>query len=183
MCVLKRGTQKAIKQANMKYEKNNLGEFVCIYCGITKRRQNTMRYHQLNHENELNHNCTICSKSFLQKQTLDMHMKSKHSENDAKIEKFACPFDNCTFSSLSKGNATIHCHRIHCQEEIKEIVEPNIEEKTIRCNACEKTFPSSCGFYYHVGACLKKMAESDVKTDLAKKLERIASIRKESTPE
>ena len=176
-------TIKSTKSDLMKYEKNANGEFVCIYCGIVKRRQNTMRYHQLTHENELNHSCAICSKSFLQKQTLDMHMKSKHSEHCEEPAKYSCPFDNCAFTSLTKGNGIIHCYRIHCQDEIKEILEHNIEEKTIHCKCCEKTFASSCGFYYHVGTCLKQVVKTEEKQGLAAKLQMIASIQKETPSE
>ena len=186
MYFLKKSTQKSEKglkkSANiskelMKYEKNADGEFVCIYCGVTKRRQNTMRYHQLTHENELNHSCTICSKSFLQKQTLDMHMKSKHSEHCEEPAKYSCPFDNCAFTSLTKGNGIIHCLRIHCQEEIMEV---NHETKSLGCKGCEKTFASSCGFYYHVSHCLKQIAtKTEEKQGLMAKLHMIASIQKE----
>jgi len=186
-CLLEKSTQKSAntKSANttselMKYEKNANGEFVCIYCGVTKRRQNTMRYHQLTHENELNHSCTICSKSFLQKQTLDMHMKSKHSEHCEEPSKYSCPFDNCAFTSLTKGNAIIHCLRIHCQEEIKEIMEVNHETKTLNCKCCEKTFASSCGFYYHVLRCLKQVVKTEEKQG---KLLMIESIQKETPSE
>ena len=188
MYFLKKSTQKSEKglkkSANiskelMKYEKNADGEFVCIYCGVTKRRQNTMRYHQLTHENELNHSCTICSKSFLQKQTLDMHMKSKHSEHCEEPAKYSCPFDNCAFTSLTKGNGIIHCLRIHCQEEIKEILEVNHETKSLGCKGCEKTFASSCGFYYHVSHCLKQIAtKTEEKQGLMAKLHMIASIQR-----
>lgn len=184
MYFVKKSTQKSTyntKSELMKYEKNANGEFVCIYCGVTKRRQNTMRYHQLTHENELNHSCTICSKSFLQKQTLDMHMKSKHSEHCDNAAKYSCPFDNCAFTSLTKGNGIIHCLRIHCQDEIKEIMEVNNETKTIHCKCCEKSFASSCGFYYHVGTCLKQVAtKTEEKQGLMTKLHMIASIQKET---
>lgn len=170
-------------QSQMQYQKNENGEFVCIYCGVTKRRQNTMRYHQLTHENVLNHSCTVCSKSFLQKQTLELHMKSKHSDLCAKVEKFECPFESCAFSSLSRGNTIIHAYRRHCKEEIKDIMEQH-EDKTITCKACDKSFPSSCGFYYHVGSCLKAITElnkePNKKEDLEEKLRMIALIQKSS---
>ena len=180
---LEKSAQKTIDKTSkelMKYEKNADGEFVCIYCGVVKRRQNTMRYHQLTHENELNHSCTICSKSFLQKQTLDMHMKSKHSEHCEEPAKYSCPFDNCAFTSLTKGNGIVHCLRIHCQEEIKEIMEVTHETKSLGCKGCEKTFASSCGFYYHVSHCLKQIAtKTEEKQGLMAKLHMIASIQKE----
>jgi hypothetical protein len=146
----KKGTLMTIK-----YTKNENGDFVCPDCGVIKKRQNSMHYHMKKHMEELNHVCKVCKKGFLQKQTLDLHMKSKHSELIKDSEKkFTCPFDGCEFAALTKGNCIIHCLRVHCQEEIKEIMETNQETKTISCTSCEKTFSSSCGFYYHAKGCL-----------------------------
>ena len=74
----------------------------------------------------------------------------------------------------------IHCQRLHCQEEIKEIMELHQDTKTISCKTCEKTFTSSCGFYYHVGVCLKVMANNnnDDEQTLSTKLQTIASIQR-----
>ena len=137
------------------YKKNDDGHYVCTVCAEVKVNQNTMHYHMKKHMEELNHVCKVCKKGFLQKQTLDLHMKSKHSELIKDSEKkFTCPFDGCEFAALTKGNCIIHCLRVHCQEEIKEIMETNQETKTISCTSCEKTFSSSCGFYYHAKGCL-----------------------------
>ena len=107
----------------IKYTKNENGDFVCPDCGVIKKRQNSMHYHMKKHMEELNHVCKVCNKGFLQKQTLDLHMKSKHSELIKDSEKkFTCPFDGCEFAALTKGNCIIHCLRVHCQEEIKEII-------------------------------------------------------------
>lgn len=138
------------------YTKNADGNFVCPHCNAVKNRQNSMHYHMKKHMEELNHTCKICKKGFLQKQTLDLHMRAKHSDKAKEEEKkFKCPFDDCEFAALTKGNCLIHCLRVHCQEEIKPIMDVHNDTKTIGCKTCEKDFPSSCGFYYHVKQCME----------------------------
>ena len=136
------------------YFKNDQGQFVCPHCNITMARQNSMHYHMKKHMDELNHVCKTCKKGFLQKQTLDLHMRSKHPENVAEdVKRFACPFDGCNFNSLTKGNCVIHCLRIHFQDEMKECMKVN-NDKQIICQTCDQTFQSSCSFYYHCKKCM-----------------------------
>ncbi len=140
------------------YTKNENGEFVCPDCGVVKKNQNTMHYHMKKHEEDLSHICKVCKKGFLQKQTLDLHIRSKHPEtikNPSNNEKkFKCPFDNCEFAALTKGNCIIHCLRVHFQDEINNIMAKDEETKTIYCSECEKEFSSSCAFYYHCKGCM-----------------------------
>ncbi len=148
----------------LKYIRNENGDFVCPECGIIKKRQNSMHYHMKKHLDELNHVCDICKKAFLQKQTLDLHIRSKHPqiiEHEPK-NKFKCTFDNCEFTALTKGNCIVHCFRTHFQDEIKEIININNETKIISCNECNNEFHSSSSFYYHVKNCIK-LDKSDSK--------------------
>ena len=62
------------------YHKNSDGDFVCPHCGVIKKRQNSMHYHMKKHMDDLQHVCKLCKKGFLQKQTLDLHIRSKHPE-------------------------------------------------------------------------------------------------------
>lgn len=143
----------------IRYIKNDDGNFVCPHCGVIKTRQNSMHYHIKKHMEDLNHICKTCNKAFLQKQTLDLHIRSKHpellksnEENDEK--KFQCPFENCNFTALTKGNCVIHSLRAHFQDEIKNIMIVKNDTKTITCNQCDKEFYSSSAFYYHCKACI-----------------------------
>jgi len=150
----------------LKYIKNEQGNFVCPDCGVTKKNQNTMHYHMKKHEEQLTHVCKACKKGFLQKQTLDLHMRSKHpelvkNETNSEDKKFKCPFDNCTFSALTKGNCVIHCLRVHFQDEIKNMMIVNNETKTIECNECGTEFNSSCAFYYHCKGCMNIDKKND----------------------
>jgi hypothetical protein len=142
------------------YQRDEQGLFVCPHCDYKKSNQSTMHYHLKKHEEQLSHICKLCKKGFLQKQTLDLHIRSKHPEllktPDAK--KYSCCFDNCTFSSLTKGNMVIHCIRIHFQEEMKDIMKTK-ENNELECEACRKEFYSSSSFYYHAFQCLSEKNE------------------------
>ena len=147
----------------LKYVKDEEGNFVCPHpgCGIKKKNQNTMHYHMKKHEEQLDYTCKTCKKQFLQKQTLDLHIRSKHPElaNDNDEKKFKCPFDNCDFKALTKGNCVIHCLRVHFQDEINDIMIKDEETKMIYCNECQKEFSSSTAFYYHCKNCFDQHAK------------------------
>jgi hypothetical protein len=140
----------------LKYVKNTEGHFVCPTCGITKRRQNSMHYHMKKHLEEVNHICQYCNKTFLQKQTLDLHQRSKHADqlaNDTH-RAFSCPFQGCEFQSHTKGNCVIHCLRVHFQEEILPYLHYHPENRSYSCRHCREAFQSTSAFYYHIKNCI-----------------------------
>jgi transcription elongation factor Elf1 len=142
----------------LEYIKNNDGHFVCPYCGEIKERQNTMHYHMKKHEGQMPFNCKTCKKGFLQKQTLELHIQAKHpdviiKENKQKKE-YCCPFTDCEFKSLSKGNRRIHTIRVHFKKELSEFIEHN--STCYKCLICSDEFISSTHFYYHLGECAYK---------------------------
>ena len=145
----------------LKYVRNDEGLFVCLDCGKISPKQSTMSMHVRKHEMENTHDCKICNRSFLQKQTLDLHIKSRHPELSTNNTKYACPFPDCTFSALTKGNCRIHCLRVHFQEEIAKIMEKHSDTKTFECLECDKEFSNSCGFYYHCVDCLNLDKQDD----------------------
>ena len=134
----------------MKYTKNEDGEFVCPHCQITTKNQNTMHYHMKKHLNDMKHECKHCDKTFLQKQSLVVHMRFKHSES---ADAFECPFE-CDFKSPVKGNCVIHIIRVHFQEELRAITEVRADTKTILCTSCNEEFKSNSAFIYHCKRCL-----------------------------
>lgn len=142
----------------IKYIKNDKGDFVCPHCNVVKKNQNTMFYHIKKHGEQLKHICKSCKKQFLQKQTLELHIRSKHpdliNEETINNKKFKCPYDNCEFSSLTKGNCLIHFIRVHCQDEVNSIMIKNNDTKTIECSKCHNEFNNSCSFYYHCKSCI-----------------------------
>lgn len=144
------------KNMPLVYQKNEKGLFVCPHCDYTKSNQSSMHYHMKKHEEQMSHICKLCKKGFLQKQTLELHMRSRHPDHFTQTpndNKFKCPFDNCNFTSLTKGNCIIHCLRIHYQEEMKEMMNVDPDTKIIECNDCGEEFHSSCSFYYHTKKC------------------------------
>jgi len=147
----------------IKYTKNVDGEFVCPHCDITTKNQNTMHYHMKKHMNDMKHECKHCDKSFLQKQSLLVHMRFKHADELKEANAFQCPFD-CEFTSPVKGNCVIHIIRVHFQEELKQIMFPQADTKTVLCGGCHEEFKSNSAFIYHCKRCL------DVSEDTEKNL-------------
>jgi hypothetical protein len=143
---------------NMKYIKNEEGLFVCPTCGVTKKNQNTMHYHMKKHMDELPHVCKTCKKSFLQKQTLDLHIASRHPEVAQESENVV-QYNGCSFTSFSKGNCKTHMLRIHFAEEIHNIMSKG-ENGCITCTNCYNDFKSHGSFYYHCIGCLS-LSEED----------------------
>jgi hypothetical protein len=147
--------------AATKYIRNEDGHFVCPTCGVVKEKQNTMYYHMKRHADELPHTCKVCKKSFLQKQTLDLHMKSKHSTAAAATHEFMCPFDGCEFGAHTKGNCRTHFFRTHFMDEVAELLMHDKDAGTIECMGCDRTFNSLGLFYYHCGDCLGGLPADD----------------------
>ena len=144
----------------MKYTKNADGDFVCPDCKITMKNQNSMHYHMKKHLKELKHECKHCNKSFLQKQSLLVHMRFKHADELKEEPAFECPFE-CDFKSPVKGNCIIHIIRVHFQDELKEMMHPQADTKTIFCSGCNEEFKSNSSFIYHAKKCLDLSEESE----------------------
>lgn len=142
---------------SLTYHRNERGQFVCPTCGIIKDRQNSMHYHMRKHQEDQAHSCPYCAKSFLQKQTLDLHLRTKHVEQQAEeavVPVFSCPFQDCTFRSHTKGNCVIHCLRVHFQEEITPHLQQVQERRVYSCLHCQHEFQSTTAFYYHIKNCI-----------------------------
>lgn len=151
----------------IKYTKNADGHFVCPHCpDVVMKNQNSMHYHMKNHMNDLKHECKHCDKTFLQKQSLVVHIRFKHPETLKEEKSFECPFE-CDFKCPVKGNCIIHIIRVHFQDELKEIMVPQEETKTILCTQCEEEFKSNSAFIYHSKKCL----------DLSKDTEKNIALR------
>ena len=153
------------KNMTFTYIKNEDGNFVCPDCGAIKKNQSTMHYHIKKHEEQLTYVCKDCKQGFLQKQTLDLHIRSKHPGKEI-IKKFNCTHDNCTFSALTKGNCIIHYLRVHYQDEIDNIMVK--DGNSIMCSECDTEFNSLCAFYYHCKDCIEFI--KDTKYDSFEKL-------------
>ncbi len=151
-----RTMQRNHRPSGLTYVKNAAGEFICPTCGITKTRQNSMHYHMKTHQETTEYPCTYCTKSFLQKQTLDLHQRSKHPQqlSHDTSKPFSCPFDGCAYTSHTKGNCVIHCLRIHAQPLVRPLLQYHPETRQYSCRQCHESFPSPSAFYYHVKSCI-----------------------------
>ena len=129
------------------YIKNEDGHFVCPQCGVVKQKQNTMNMHYHTHDETPSHTCKACKKGFLQKQALDLHIQSRHPEllkDDDSTKKFQCPFDDCNFSAITKGNCIIHCLRVHFVNKINKIMIKDEDTKTFCCDPVRGTVMVCC---------------------------------------
>ena len=140
-----------IKKERIQYKKNDIGLFICPTCNITKENQSTMHYHIKTHKNESQHICKYCNKSFLHKNMLDVHMKSRHSQMEEK--SFPCVYENCKAQCNTKAQYMVHFMRIHAKEECQLHQKKNQTLKTSLCTHCDRLFESDSAFYYHSFTC------------------------------
>jgi hypothetical protein len=139
-------------QPKKDYIRNEEGLYVCPHCPKTTKRQNTMFYHLEKHSGETKHNCTVCSKGFIQKSGLQQHMAQAHPEvedssNPYLTKEWSCPC--CTHVCRMKANMLIHIARKHGQKWV-----PTYVDTTTCCSGCPKMFASPSAYYYHAMQCL-----------------------------
>lgn len=160
---------------NVTYIRTTDGQFLCPHpgCGAIKRRQNTMRYHILRHNNAFTHFCTEtgCGAGFTQKSGLDQHMAQKHRNESA----FTCHF--CDASFKVKVNLQIHIGRKHG----KGWIQPLDESKT--CAGCKKSYKdkSETGYFYHAVDCFRSAASPEIAAGL-KVLDEVPKALNEGQP-
>jgi hypothetical protein len=103
---------------------------------------------------------------FLQKKSLELHIQAKHTTTPptgrpktlgealkqraavAASYQYTCPFPDCNFKALSKGNCRIHIFRIHYSSQSQSYMDDN------SCKLCNITFNSPTHYYYHIGPCM-----------------------------
>jgi hypothetical protein len=142
------------KSTRLTYHRNADGDFVCPECNIVKRNQSTMHYHMKKHLEEKDFKCKDCQKAFLNKQGLEAHLAARHPATSTARWDFECPFEDCPFSSTTKGNVRTHCMRKHFSKESSDILERDTETNTAVCTACAESFSSLPAFYYHAIRCI-----------------------------
>jgi hypothetical protein len=139
-------------QTKKDYIRDEEGNYLCPHCPKKTVRQNTMFYHLEKHSGETKHNCTICSKGFIQKSGLQQHMAQTHPEvedptNPYLKQEWSCPC--CEHKCRMKANMLIHIARKHAQKWI-----PYYTNTTTTCSGCTKAFASPSAYYYHSMQCL-----------------------------
>ena len=114
-----------------------------------------MHYHMKKHLEEKDFKCGDCQKAFLNKQGLETHIAARHpASGTTRKTGFECPFEDCPFSSTTKGNVRTHCMRKHFSKESNDILERDTETNTAICTACAESFSSLPAFYYHAIRCI-----------------------------
>lgn len=141
------------------YKRDAEGHYICEKCGYRtpSTHQSTMHYHMKKHTKDFPYECLICKCGFAQKQTLLNHMKARHPEQlKEKENMFKCPFKDCAFQSITKGNCLIHVARRHFSHAVENHLETTTVgiKKTHHCICCTKDFKSPSAFYYHILKCL-----------------------------
>jgi transcription elongation factor Elf1 len=139
----------------VKDEEGRILYFLCPVCGIAKNKQNTMYYHVKKHLEEKDFKCGSCDKAFLNKQGLETHMAARHPATSTAKRDYECPFEDCTFSSTTKGNVRTHCMRKHFSEECSALLERDSDTGSVSCDACKDRFKSLPAFFYHAIRCIK----------------------------
>ena len=128
---------------NLTYKREADGLYVCQYCDVKYKNQNTMHYHLKKHAGMYPHKCRHCDKEFLQKKQLDLHLEAKHPQTLEPKPAYECPC--CEFSTRQKGNLYVHFMRIHCKDLC--------ESGPGSCKKCESTFANTTSYYYHAFTC------------------------------
>ncbi len=144
----------AVTMVKRVYQRNDNGELMCPHCPFTAAKANasTMHYHVRKHEEKFTHTCQHCEfKTFFQNK-LDYHMAAKHPDvkQETQIHALKCPFPNCTFQSLTKGNCLIHFMRKHCKQEVEQLL-----GQGGTCRNCGQEFQSNTAFQYHASSCIR----------------------------
>jgi hypothetical protein len=169
-----------MESTKMTYIRNEQGHYVCPECDVVKVKQNTMHYHMTKCrlknkpvEERPTHTCEFCVASlpFLTAEALSLHLarmagRSGHPEMDH-IKDVECPFEDCDFHDINKGNVRMHCMRKHMAKEVKDLLER--DDNQISCTNCKVVFKSLGSFYYHSIGCIT-LPETDERHQLLAQL-------------
>jgi predicted RNA-binding Zn-ribbon protein involved in translation (DUF1610 family) len=148
-----------------KYIKNDNGLFVCEQCGKTTIHRSTMFYHYQKHQNNKEFECEFCDFTALTQQILDLHRDSRHrvqiQEQDLR-PIIHCPFNECQFKDIRKGNVITHFMRSHLQQEVNQILNKEKGEKgnEYHCKTCDDKKKNLGSFLYHSVSCIS-LPETD----------------------
>lgn len=148
------------------YNKNKEGMYICTdNCNFITHNQSTMHYHmKVKHNGTLEHECKECNMKFPQKSQLNLHVKSRHSNDNKPKKEYNCPC--CDYKDLRKGNCIIHFTRIHLKD-ITDKLKTKSTDTTMaaHCSQCSKSFKSMTLYYYHVSSCIRLTDEHPLKNE------------------
>jgi hypothetical protein len=145
------------KKPHNVYIQNEAKQFICPHCDKTTNRQNTMFYHiEKKHTEMKKHQCTECTKGFVNKSGLQTHMAQVHphvqDESNPYLKiSWSCPC--CDHTCRMKANMAIHIARKHGSTWIPPY--------SPSCGNCKKEVGSPTAYYYHAIQCLTPPPEME----------------------
>lgn len=148
---VKIGERKKLQGIVHKYTPNENGDYVCMYCPKTSRKQSTISEHISRvHPTEAGRQkdpfeCPTCLMRFNSASIRDQHIQTHHAI-DAKTR---CQYPNCTYEGKHEAALQTHYVRKHMPFETLISRPSKTEAICNTCNACMNA-PS---IVYHVGRC------------------------------
>lgn len=137
-------------------------KYHCKLCKKGFYLNNDYKNHLLIHSDK-KYACPKCDKTYLYSHNLQVHIKEKHSVNNASEEKRTYPCNNCTkvFTSrqcLRSHNIHNHLSRVVCTVcgksftpiYLQEHMRLHLEEKDFQCTICDKKFSISRYLQQHM---------------------------------
>ncbi|CAH0396219.1 unnamed protein product [Bemisia tabaci] len=124
-----------------KTEGSDKRKFACKLCSMSFKKYTSLEKHMVVHSKEKRFVCDFCPKKYVQRSTVNFHMRLKHlRENDpTREEKYKCNFCAAKFATRSKF--TEHANLMHQ------------DKRPFRCNACQSTFLQKYLLVNHVKLC------------------------------
>ncbi|XP_070569826.1 uncharacterized protein [Ptychodera flava] len=96
--------------------------FKCEICGKVYAKNESLKYHKMNHNNYRPHQCETCGRAFANPYTLDVHRRIHLNESD---KPYKCKYCDKTFATSSHRNVHMTHHK---------------EVKSFECSICRRRY-------------------------------------------
>ncbi|XP_006821993.1 uncharacterized protein LOC102806249, partial [Saccoglossus kowalevskii] len=96
--------------------------FRCEICGKVYAKNESLKYHKMNHDNYRPHQCETCGRAFANPYTLDVHRRIHLNESD---KPYRCKYCDKTFATSSHRNVHMTHHK---------------EVKSFECSICRRRY-------------------------------------------
>ncbi|XP_063438084.1 PR domain zinc finger protein 5-like isoform X2 [Mytilus trossulus] len=135
----------ALDMKHHKYEHDDSMPHTCEVCGKGFTLKSKLKSHMINHQDEMPFVCEVCGKKFKRRSTLRSH-SFVHSEG------MKCRFCEKVFRSI--GGCDYHIVRVHSHL----VNVDNYKKNLVKCEECDKYFPSKYSYDQHQIKHLKEKA-------------------------